>query len=170
MDKLKMSQKAVTKKHEVTLKRHIEGGLKTALIRLLKDFFDCLAAIIFTASLILTLSCIYIGLREKISGKMTFLAGYKLVYIESGSMEPTIKTGSFMVLKKADFEDIEEGDVITFETDSGYVTHRFTGLDKEAKKEGKSAYLITKGDANNIEDIERLDPENIRGVVIGLDK
>ena len=123
-----------------------------------------ISALLFIISLIVTVGCIYIDISEKISGEMKFFSGYKLVYIESGSMEPVIRTGSFILLRQAEYEDVEIGDIITFRTSGGYVTHRLTGIDRSALEAGDRAYLITKGDANNVEDPERLDPELICGV------
>lgn len=67
------------------------------------------------------------------------------------------------MVKKASFDDVKEGDVIVFETDGGYVTHRYIGIDEEALNSGSKSYIVTKGDANNISDPELLDPLNIRG-------
>lgn len=133
-------------------------------IKVVRLIAESISAIIFIMSLIVIAGCVYIDINEKISGRMTFFAGYKLVYIESGSMEPTINKGSFIILRKCEYEDVEEKDIITFKTENGYVTHRLIGVDKEALRDGCEAYLITKGDANNIADPERLNPELICGV------
>ena len=70
---------------------------------------------------------------------------YKILVVQSGSMEPAIKTGAVVIVKPADVYSI--GDVITF----GSITkttpptsHRI--LDMEVS-EGQISY-ITKGDAN----------------------
>lgn len=133
----------------------------------LKFTAESLSALITTAALIISAGCIYIVAHERLTGKMTFLCGYKLVYIESGSMEPAIKTGSVIVIRQAEYSDIKSGDIITFETPEGYVTHRFVGEDTEAEKQGK-AYLITKGDANRIEDIERIEPAAVKGRAVKI--
>ncbi len=133
-------------------------------IKAVKLITESIYSIVFVMSLIIITGCIYIDINEKINGKMTFFAGYKLVYIESGSMEPAIKRGSFIILRECKYEDVREGDIITFETESGYVTHRLIGIDEEAAGNGCKEYLITKGDANNIADPERLNPEFICGV------
>ena len=129
---------------------------------------ECISAVVTVTAILITIGCAYININERTGGEMTFLADHKLVYIESGSMEPAIRTGSIIVIRKAKYEDVENGDIITFETPAGYVTHRLVGEDAEAYKSGARAFLITKGDANNIEDIERLDPEDIRGIVVKI--
>ncbi len=74
--------------------------------------------------------------------------GYGLIVIKSGSMEPTIKTGSITVIKKQ--ADYEKGDIITFvKTGREMVTHRITQV---METESEVAYK-TKGDNNNAEDM-----------------
>ncbi|MBQ1424306.1 MAG: signal peptidase I [Lachnospiraceae bacterium] len=134
--------------------RHLAGMMK-----------DAVAAIIVTASILVIAGCLYMNVKERMIGDMAFAFGYKPVFIESGSMEPVIHTGAVILLKKADYSEVKTGDVITFVTGRGYVTHRLVGVDEAALREGRSACLITKGDANSVIDPERLDPEMIRGKV-----
>ena len=121
-----------------------------------------------TASAVLLAVCLSMALREKMTGELSFFFGYKPVYIESGSMEPSIRTGEVIVIKKCGYENIREGDILLFRTGQGYAAHRFVGIDREALMAGQSSYLITKGDANSIEDPDRLDPEMIEGKVVKL--
>ena len=82
----------------------------------------------------------------------------------SGSMEPTIPTGSIVVSKHAEAGEVGFGDVVTYQLKSGEpltVTHRVVGVDVV---EGKTRYR-TQGDANNAEDPLPVRPEQIRGVV-----
>lgn len=89
------------------------------------------------------------------------LAGYKFMYVLSGSMSPAIEAGDMIVAKAVETGDLKEGDIITFRTmGSTLVTHRIMG-----KKEDGS--FITKGDANNVEDIDlKVDGKNIVGKYI----
>ena len=79
-----------------------------------------------------------------------------------------IRTGALVLLKEADYSEIEEGDIITFETAGGYVTHRLLGVDGAAAAKGAEACLITGGDANPIVDPERLAPAMIKGKITGI--
>lgn len=74
--------------------------------------------------------------------------GYKSFYIETGSMSPTISQGSMVLEKKVDFEDITEGDVLTFKNTEGtkFFTHRVIEIDRANKM------FKTKGDANAEQD------------------
>lgn len=88
---------------------------------------------------------------------------YKIFVVQSGSMEPSIKTGGVVVSKPQDKYGI--GDVITFKTSGGKlesVTHRIVGIENEGGKES----FATKGDANNSEDKNRVAPEKIIGKVL----
>lgn len=70
--------------------------------------------------------------------------GYGFAAVETGSMEPAIGKGDFIVVKAED--TYSEGDVITFlDAEQGvYVTHRIIQV-------SPSGYT-TKGDANNVQD------------------
>ncbi|MFC1608731.1 signal peptidase I [Patescibacteria group bacterium] len=81
---------------------------------------------------------------------------YSLIVIRSGSMEPTIKTGSVLISKKQ--ATYHEGDVITFAKIGGeIITHRIT----ESLADGSS--FRTKGDDNNAEDMFLAKKESILG-------
>lgn len=85
---------------------------------------------------------------------------YGLFIIQSGSMEPTIRTGSVAVDKKAD--DYKEKDIITFERAEKIITHRIT---KIVEQNGENLYQ-TKGDANNGEDLVLVRKSDVLGKVL----
>lgn len=85
---------------------------------------------------------------------------YGLFIIQSGSMEPTIKTGSVAVDKKVD--DYKERDIITFRRTKQIITHRIT---KIVEQNGEKLYQ-TKGDANNGEDMILVRKNDVLGKVI----
>lgn len=72
--------------------------------------------------------------------------GYEPRVVMSGSMEPTIKTGSICwINKNASYEDIKEGDIVAFSIESGdekvLVTHRAITITEDG--------VETKGDNND---------------------
>lgn len=88
------------------------------------------------------------------------IGGYKLFSVQSGSMEPTIKTGSIVVVEKSD--DYQENDIITFnEQNQSTVTHR---LVKKEVEEGQVKFT-TKGDANTSTDTNKVLASQIIGKV-----
>lgn len=88
--------------------------------------------------------------------------GTKLYVVQSGSMEPSIKTGSVVLTKNE--EDYRINDVITFfATDKrNTTTHRIFNI----KESNYKPLFITKGDANQAEDREGINEENILGKVV----
>jgi signal peptidase len=90
------------------------------------------------------------------------LLGYERYVIVSGSMEPTIGTGSVVYDKAVPVEDLQVGDVITFVPPPEFdidtpVTHRIHAIEKTApgtEVDGKAVtagtrQFRTKGDAND---------------------
>lgn len=87
---------------------------------------------------------------------------YKLLIVESGSMEPAIHTGSVVIVKPA--ESYQAKDIVTF-ADKGKgktTTHRIVDMEVAAG----ITYFITKGDANNAEDTNRVSESKVVGKVL----
>lgn len=88
------------------------------------------------------------------------IAGIKLLTVQSGSMAPTIKTGSLVFIKSQD--NYYSGDIVTFQnsTDpSQTTTHRIVNVTQE---NGFSQFQ-TQGDANNTPDGLIISKEQIIG-------
>lgn len=90
------------------------------------------------------------------------IAGLSGYYVQADSMEPTLKVGTLVLVRKCDFEDIKPGDIVTFRNEEStmWCTHRVT----EVVPEDKS--FKTKGDNNNIEDPFRTSYELVEGKVV----
>lgn len=86
------------------------------------------------------------------------LFGYKGYTVVSGSMEPELSVGDFIFVELEPFESVSENDVITFTTDQEVVTHRVA----ERTDEG----LVTRGDANTINDQTGTTEENYIGKLL----
>ncbi len=88
-------------------------------------------------TLIIVVGGIFIGL---------YLFGFTPYVVLSGSMEPTIKTGSLCFINKhAKYETIKEKDIIAFKASGGtLVTHRVVSIDENG--------FVTKGDNNKNQD------------------
>lgn len=90
--------------------------------------------------------------------------GYQLFVVMSGSMEPSIKTGSVVLVGSQD--KYKEGDVVTYFAGEkknlrdikATVTHRIVKTTEDG--------YTTKGDANNTEDRETVTTRSILGKVI----
>lgn len=85
-----------------------------------------------------------------------FGTGVRPYITMSGSMEPEIMTGSIcFVNTKADYDDIDVGDVIAYEKSSGLVTHRVIAISESG--------FETKGDANDVSDGISTQRSNFKG-------
>ncbi len=90
------------------------------------------------------------------------LFGYQIYTVISGSMEPDIPLGSLVYVHEMDPETVMEGDVIAYYggTNGSIITHRVVYNQTVAKN------FITKGDANDIEDMVPVEYERLLGIVV----
>ncbi len=92
------------------------------------------------------------------------IAGASPYTILTGSMIPDMPPGTIVVVKPLPFDQIRQGDVITYQIESGkpmVVTHRVVGteiVDGETR-------LVTQGDANEVPDVASVREEQVKGVV-----
>lgn len=94
--------------------------------------------------------------------------GYRLFVVQSGSMEPKVKTGSIVVVGKQN--EYKVNDIITFLISSNAnpnnlnstVTHRIASI----RTENNSKVFQTKGDANKALDRESIIEKQILGKVL----
>jgi len=92
--------------------------------------------------------------------------GYRVFMVQSGSMEPIIKTGSLVLIKSSD--TFSKGEVVTFLANpneklskkSITVTHRIYSIDEKTGK------FITKGDKNKTPDSEPIYKGQILGKML----
>lgn len=87
--------------------------------------------------------------------------GYHSYMVATGSMEPELPVGSCIFVKRADAEEIQAGDVITYQIEKSdvTVTHRVTACQRE------NGCFQTKGDANQMEDIKSVKYSQVLGKV-----
>lgn len=85
----------------------------------------------------------------------------RVFYVASGSMEPAMPTGSLIVVKTNPARLPEPGDIITFEQENIFITHRITGIGHD-----DTIYFITKGDANASQDREPVRMDQVTGKVV----
>lgn len=86
----------------------------------------------------------------------------KVFSIVSGSMEPSITTGSLLFHQEDAFLDIQVGDIITYQLDNSsiYVTHRVIHVDYDKQQ------LLCKGDNNANVDTFYINKQQYVGTVL----
>lgn len=102
---------------------------------------------ILTAFIILTM-------LTRLTGGTPSAFGYSLFRVSSGSMTPVLNVGDVIVTQACDGNEVKKGDIITYKSESGemsgkLVTHRVV---KGPYKENGVSYIVTKGDANPLDD------------------
>lgn len=95
--------------------------------------------VIYFIIAILALYVLLIGYHKFVKkSNLISIGDYYIFQIVSGSMESNYHVGDCIVAKKTD--EYKVGDVITYEVDNNYITHRIYAVTGDS--------VITKGDAN----------------------
>ncbi|MBO5413561.1 MAG: signal peptidase I [Clostridia bacterium] len=92
------------------------------------------------------------------TGKSMF--GYRAYIITTDSMKPNISQGDIIIIKETEEEKLKIDDIITFRKNNKLITHRI--IEIETDEDGNKQY-VTKGDNNNIEDLEKVSYQEIEG-------
>jgi len=127
----------------------------------LSKALDILLTLLIVASAGLV---IYIMAASR-GGRAVSIFGRSVLVVVTGSMEPSIHEGDYIIIKKCDPAELKAGDVITFvskdeDVKGKLVTHRITA----AAPDGG---FVTKGDANETEDMYAVYGDEIVGKYTG---
>ena len=93
------------------------------------------------------------------------LFGYRPLVVTSGSMEPALKTGDAIVLKKTDPADMKVDDIVTYKppgTEGTLITHRVVSVSEQ----GGQYLFETKGDANPKVDAWTVNSDGVVGTMV----
>lgn len=106
--------------------------------------------ILFYGFLTILIAFLLLGFFAKKSDSGVSIGGYRVYDILTGSMSPTIKPGSLVVVKEVSPNEIKTNDVITFKSDitNNVTTHRAIKI----MNNNGNLEFVTKGDANNTQD------------------
>ncbi len=97
-------------------------------------------------------------------GILWFSVGVFSIYpivIATGSMEPMIKAGDVVLIKRIEIQEPKIGEVIQFRKNGVNICHRIIDITEE----GKEIRYITKGDNNTKRDVGWVKPEEIKGTM-----
>lgn len=133
-----------------------------------KDFaykiFDTVSKITLILLTVAALMLLFFLIQSKVNGRDPSINGYQMYMVMSGSMSPAVNTGSLVVVKPVDLEEIKPQDIITFRGEierENITTHRVVEIHKEDK-----LFFRTRGDANEVEDPMPVSANQIIGKVI----
>ena len=108
-----------------------------------KSFASKILNFITTIIIILLSICVISSFQTTFFGKKyNSFFGYSLFEIKTASMSGVMEIGDWILVKITD--DVELNDIVTFEQDGSFVTHRIIEQYKDT--------FITKGDSNNSKD------------------
>lgn len=117
--------------------------MKTNLFTVLKKLINIVLDIFIVILAGVLLIAIYNNVQINILGNSySSFMGYSLFEVQTRSMEPEIYAGDWIIVKSE--KDYELKDVVTYESDGEFITHRIVN------KYGDT--FVTRGDANNAKD------------------
>lgn len=111
---------------------------------------DLLTKVILTLLTLVALSLLFFLVQSRVSGRVPSVGGYQMYIVMSGSMSPAVNTGSLVIVKPVNPEDIRPKDIITFRGEiesENITTHRVVEIDKNPE-----LFFKTRGDANEVDD------------------
>ncbi len=132
----------------------------------MKRILSSVLNVLCVAIILLSILTLFSVVRTP-AGQTPQVFGYSGFRVLTGSMEPAIRTDSFVLVKLCDASAIRVQDVITFYSsdptlDGAINTHRVL----EIHEENGQTYFITKGDHNPIPDKEPVFAADLIGRVI----
>ena len=135
--------------------------------KITKIFQKTLSALWWVALILVAVLMVSI-LSAKIRGKVPSIFGYSVLNIVSGSMEPEIKEGTYILVKRGSAENIKEDQIISFYSEDPDIygfpnTHRV--VEAPIRVDGGFEF-VTKGDANDEKDGVTAKSDKIIGVYV----
>ncbi len=122
-------------------------------------------SVLWWAAVILLCLLLITVLSAKLRGEVPRVFGFSVMRIVSGSMEPKIPTGTYILVRAADPEEVKAGDIISFYSRDPAIyglpnTHSVV----EIVQEGDALSFVTKGAANAVADRVRAEGEDLIGI------
>ena len=112
---------------------------------------------IFLVIILYNVVLLYMSYIDKFDTPSLYI--YKAYLISTESMEPELKKGDAIIIKKVSEDQLRVNDVVTFKINGEIITHRIVRIDDVNSEK----FYITKGDNNNVEDSDELRFSDIEG-------
>ncbi len=127
------------------------------ILKILKKILSFLSGFILIFA---TVTFAYVILSST-KDQVVNIFGKSILRIVTGSMEPTILTGDYIIIDREDTTTLQIGDIISFYSEEEnikglIVTHRIIDINENGE-------YVTKGDANNVTDIKNVRKSQIIG-------
>lgn len=135
------------------MKNYYEIKVKTRNNGIFRNF---LSMFVF-AIIVIILYNFFLIVISSDSNQKSYIFGFKAYIIETNSMEPELKAGDMIIVKKCETDSIKVGDIITFRRENEHITHRVVEINALTKS------YSTKGDNNSISDVQDVSFEDIEG-------
>lgn len=112
---------------------------------------------IFLVIILYNVVLLYMSYIDKFDTPSFYI--YKAYLISTESMEPELKKGDAIIIKKVAEDQLRVNDIVTFKINGEIITHRIVRIDEVNFEK----FYITKGDNNNVEDSDELRFSDIEG-------
>lgn len=113
--------------------------------------------IIFYSIFGILAACFLSIMATKFATGKPSIFGFRPILVVSGSMEPTIKTGSIVIASPIDAKDVQIGDIVTYKCKGATIVHRVIEITDDG-------LFVFKGDHNQNED-DPVDPSQIGYII-----
>lgn len=117
---------------------------------MIKIFSKSISIILFITIILVIAFFLYSTIQsKKHPEKVPTIFGISPLTVLTNSMNPFIKAGDLIFIRKVSPSEVKVNDVITFkETETKFITHRVI----EIKQDQGTVGFVTKGDNNNVKD------------------
>ena len=125
-------------------------------VKILRIATDIILGAVLLAIISLTAYIMTCNMR----GEVAEVFGVSVVRVVTGSMEPSIRDGDYIIIRKTEASGLKDGDIICFRSEEAEIkgklnTHRIIGVTENG--------FVTKGDANKYPDEAEVSPEAVIG-------
>lgn len=123
---------------------------------MIKKIINLISIGMLFISLTFAIYASFLFIQAKQNQTIPKIFGHYLMFVETGSMEPTLPIGTILLVKDSRIQDIKIDDIVSFHstitlggvTHDVIITHRVVDI----RSDQTGTHLITKGDANELED------------------
>ncbi len=135
-------------------------------LKSLKKYLKIASSVLWWIMVIALIALLISVIGAKIRGEIPELFGFSIMKIVSGSMDPEIPVGTYILIRRCEPADIQKGDIISFYSEDPTIyglpnTHRVV---EDPIMTEKGLTFVTKGDVNVIVDTYPVSESRLIGV------